>query len=121
MSFETLAVEDKESMWRLVRLVDKVGGWVFVHAGQDDEDDEGEDVMPDDLKRAFDVDYHDGRKVSGDDGTTYTPGIYALTYSFPPAINIGGISPFTLYNTRQRHATWLGISSRCARTICGFV
>ncbi|CAO1632699.1 unnamed protein product [Jaminaea pallidilutea] len=55
VGFETLAVEDKESMWHLVRTVDKVGGWVFVHAqgegdGDDDDDDE---EMPEDLRKAL--------------------------------------------------------------------
>lgn len=67
VAFETLAVEDKQSMWRLVRLVDKVGGWVFVHAGSmddGDDDEEGDEEMPEDLKSALDVQYMDDQKVS---------------------------------------------------------
>lgn len=58
VGFETLAVEDKESMWRLVRTIDKVGGWVFVHAGQTDnseDDDDEEEEMPHDLRKALDA------------------------------------------------------------------
>lgn len=62
VSFEALAVEDKQSMWRLVRLVDKVGGWVFVHAGDEGgegEDEDEDEAMPDDLKRALEAEYPD--------------------------------------------------------------
>ncbi|CAO1619482.1 unnamed protein product [Sympodiomycopsis kandeliae] len=62
VSFETLAVEDKESMWRLVRLVDKVGGWVFVHAGGQDGEQQDNDPMPEDLKSALNYDVMDGEK-----------------------------------------------------------
>ncbi|CAO1615434.1 unnamed protein product [Parajaminaea phylloscopi] len=75
VGFETLAVEDKESMWRLVRTIDKVGGWVFVHAGEADlvggsntahgDDDDDDETMPEDLRRALDAEtYLDDQRPS---------------------------------------------------------
>lgn len=79
VGFETLAVEDKESMWRLVRTVDKVGGWIFVNAGQtelghatsgshaeNDQGDELEEEMLGNLSKAFEAqNYLDEQRVSG--------------------------------------------------------
>lgn len=96
VSFETLAVEDKESMWRLVRLVDKVGGWVFVHAGEmglgrtssaddDEDDDEEEEQMPSQMRAALEGQYLDGNKVSSSSATrTRPPGEPCSSSPSPP-------------------------------------
>ncbi|KAK6902862.1 hypothetical protein I203_108122 [Kwoniella mangroviensis CBS 8507] len=39
VGFETLAVEDKSSMMNLVRIVDKMTGYIFIPHNQDSEDD----------------------------------------------------------------------------------
>lgn len=68
VGFETLAVEDKESMYRLVRTVDKVGGWVFVHAGGEggDDGDDDEEAMPEALRKALEEDEEQRRKAAGE-------------------------------------------------------
>lgn len=68
VGFETLAVEDKESMYHLVRTVDKVGGWVFVHAGDEGSAEDGEDdeAMPPELRRALMEDEQERRRAAGE-------------------------------------------------------
>lgn len=39
VSFETLAVEDKRSMFRLLRVLDKALGWIYVTGEEKDEDE----------------------------------------------------------------------------------
>jgi hypothetical protein len=129
VSFETLAVEDKESMWRLVRLVDKVGGWVFVHAGEmdlggassgvgsGDEDEDEEEQMPSQMRAALEERYLDGNKVS----SSISAGGLSLrsthTLFISPAIRISGLCPLPLHHPRLRRAPRLGISRRRAGAV----